>query len=123
MSAKQLIDGAVEHLRTSASVKTVYGVPIVVDGKTVIPVAKVAYGFGGGSGTGTAGKNGHGIPLEGEGAGGGVAAKPVGVVEITGQETKFVQFGQPKKLAIMALVGTGLGLVLGWLLGRKADKS
>jgi hypothetical protein len=34
-----------------------------------------------------------------------------------------VQFGQPKKLAIMALVGTGLRLVLGWLLGRKADKS
>src|SRR5574342_1259689 len=46
MSTKELIDGAVEHLRTSASVKTVYGTPITSDGKTIIPVAKVAYGFG-----------------------------------------------------------------------------
>jgi uncharacterized spore protein YtfJ len=123
MSAKDLIDGAVEHLRTSASVKTVYGEPIVTQGKTVIPVAKVAYGFGGGSGTGKPEKNGNGTTPKGEGAGGGVAAKPVGVVEITGQETKFVQFGQPKKLAITALVGAGIGLVLGWLFGRGADKS
>jgi uncharacterized spore protein YtfJ len=123
MSAKDLIDGAVEHLRTSASVKTVYGEPIVAEGKTVIPVAKVAYGFGGGSGTGKPGKNGNGTTPEGESAGGGVAAKPVGVVEITGQETKFVQFGQPKKLAVTAFIGAGIGLGLGWLLGRKAGKS
>ena len=120
MGAKELIDGAVEHLRTSASVKTVYGDPIVAEGKTVIPVAKVAYGFGGGTQT----KEGDGkTPAEGEGAGGGVAARPVGVVEITGQETKFVQFGQPKKLAITALVASAIGLGLGLLLGRKASKS
>jgi hypothetical protein len=52
MSAKDLIEGAVEHLQTSASVKTVYGAPITADGNTVIPVAKVAYGFGAGSGSG-----------------------------------------------------------------------
>jgi uncharacterized spore protein YtfJ len=49
MSAKGLIDSAMEHLRTSASVKTVYGEPVRVDGKTFIPVAKDAYGFGGGT--------------------------------------------------------------------------
>ncbi len=38
MSTKELIDSAVEHLRTSASVKTVYGEPVVVDGKTIIPM-------------------------------------------------------------------------------------
>ena len=119
MGAKELIDGAVEHLQTSASVKTVYGDPITAEGKTVIPVAKVAYGFGGGSGAKTKGGDGK-TPAESEGAGGGVAARPVGVVEITGQETKFVQFGQPKKLAITALVGAGIGLGLGWLLGRKS---
>jgi uncharacterized spore protein YtfJ len=127
MSAKELIEGAVEHLRTSASVKTVYGDPIVVDGKTVIPVAKVAYGFGAGHGSGThAKKTPDGktpVEGEGEGAGGGVAAKPVGVVEITGQETKFVQFGAPKKLMITALVGAGLGIGLGLLLGRKFSKN
>lgn len=127
MSAKELIEGAVEHLRTSASVKTVYGDPIVVDGKTVIPVAKVAYGFGAGHGSGThAKKTSEGktpVESEGEGAGGGGAAKPVGVVEITAQETKFVQFGAPKKLMITALVGAGLGVGLGLLLGRKLSKN
>ena len=127
MSAKELIEGAVEQLRNSASVKTVYGDPIVVDGKTVIPVAKVAYGFGAGHGSGTHEKktpDGKApVEGEGEGAGGGVAAKPVGVVEITSQETKFVQFGAPKKLMITALVGAGLGVGLGLLLGRKFSKN
>lgn len=127
MSAKELIEGAVDRLRASASVKSVYGDPITVDGKTVIPVAKVAYGFGAGHGSGTHQKktaNGK-TPVEGEGegAGGGVAARPVGVVEITGQETKFVQFGAPKKLMITALVGAGLGVGLGLLLGRKFNKN
>ena len=123
MSAKDLIEGAVEHLQTSASVKTVYGAPITAEGKTVIPVAKVAYGFGAGSGSGKHGKKGAGngqepVTGEGEGAGGGVAAKPVGVVEITDEGTKFVQFGSTKRLALSAAIGAGIGGLFGWILGR-----
>lgn len=122
MSTKELINSAVQHLRASASVKTVYGEPVSVDGKTVIPVAKVAYGFGGGTGAkkARAEKNGKG-PAEaemGEGAGGGMAAKPVGIVEISGAETKFVPFGQTKRLAWAAAIGSGIGFVLGLVLGR-----
>jgi uncharacterized spore protein YtfJ len=116
MTTKQLIDSAVEHLRTSASVKTVYGEPVVIDGKTIIPVARVTYGFGGGTGT----KQAPAAAEAGEGAGGGVSAKPVGVVEITGQETKFVSFGQSKKVAMAAVIGSGLGLVLGLVLGSRS---
>lgn len=129
MSAKELIEGATEHLRTSASVKTVYGSPITIEGKTVIPVAKVAYGFGAGSGSGPhAKKGGNGkAPKEGEGEGegigGGVAARPVGVVEITDEETRFVPIGGARKLAIIAVLGAGLGAVLGWFLGRKSSGS
>ena len=124
MSAKDLIEGAVEHLQTSASVKTVYGAPITAEGKTVIPVAKVAYGFGAGSGSGTHDKKraGNGtLPVmgEGEGAGGGVTARPVGVVEITDAGTKFVPFGAPKKLALIAGIGAGIGGLLGWMFGRR----
>jgi uncharacterized spore protein YtfJ len=125
MSAKELIDGAVEHLRTSANVKAVYGTPITADGKTIIPVAKVAYGFGAGSGAGIhakKSKNGK-TPAEGEGAGGGVAARPVGVVEITGSETRFVPISASRKLAAMAVIGAGLGAALGWFLGRRTGKS
>jgi uncharacterized spore protein YtfJ len=122
MSTKELIESAVEHLQTTASVKKVYGEPVVVDGKTVIPVAKVALGFGGGAGhrksesaTGTE----PGADEGGEGAGGGVRATPIGVVEITGQETKFIPFAQTRKLAMVALISSGIGVGLGWLLRRR----
>jgi uncharacterized spore protein YtfJ len=122
MSTKQLIDSAMEHLQTTASVKTVYGEPVVLDGKTVIPVARVALGFGGGTGhkkTDGAGGTESGADQAGEGAGGGVIAKPIGVVEINGQETRFIPFAQTKKLTIVALISSGIGLGLGWLLHRK----
>ncbi len=128
MRTKELIDSAVDHLRASAGVKTVYGEPVVVDGKTIIPVAKVAYGFGGGVSpkqrAPAAGQGKEPIATEagegGGGGGGGVAAKPVGVVEISEQETKFVPFGQAKRFAWALGIGSGLGLVLGLVLGRRS---
>jgi uncharacterized spore protein YtfJ len=126
MSTKELIDSAVEHLQTTASVKTVYGEPVVSDGKTIIPVARVAFGFGGGGGhkkaEPTEGKE-PAADEAGEGAGGGMTAKPVGVVEISGQDTKFIPFGQTKKLAMTALIGSGIGLALGWLFSRRSGKN
>jgi hypothetical protein len=98
MKTKELIDSAVQHLNTSTSMKTVYGEPIVIDGRTVIPIAKVEHSTT-------------------EGSGG--AAQPIGVVEISGTETKFVSFGQAKKLSIVATIGSGLGFVLGLLLRRR----
>jgi uncharacterized spore protein YtfJ len=125
MSTKELIESAVEHLQTSASVKTVYGDPVVIDGRTIIPVARVAYGFGGGTGTKKGAEGSEdaepGADQVGEGAGGGMSAKPVGVVEIGPEETKFVAFGNAKRLAITALIGSGIGLLAGFLLrGRTA---
>jgi uncharacterized spore protein YtfJ len=122
MSTKELVDAAVEHLHTRAGVKTVYGEPVVVDGKTIIPVAKVAYGFDGGSGSkkARAGEAGKEAPARtGEGVGGGVAAKPMGVVEVTDEETKFVAFGQTKKLAWAAALGSAFGVLVGLLLGGR----
>lgn len=115
MSTKQLIDSAVEHLRASASVKTVYGEPVAVDGKTIIPVARVAYGF-------KKKRETDGKPESGPSAG-GVSAKAVGVVEISGEETRFVPVAQGKKLAAIAAIGSGVGLVLGWVLGRRAKQN
>ncbi len=57
----------------------VFGAPIIHDGVTVLPVAKVSGGGGGGSGTGSA-QDGQ----EGGGSGGGMgtSAKPLGVFVI-----------------------------------------
>ena len=48
MSLQDIIEDISKRLEGSASVETVYGQPIVAEGKTVIPVARVRYGFGGG---------------------------------------------------------------------------
>jgi uncharacterized spore protein YtfJ len=115
MTTKELIDSAVEHLKASASVKTVYGEPVMVEGKTVIPVAKVAYGFGSGKGKGPEEKG------EGEGVGGGVSAKPVGVVEIDKGITSFVPIAPNRKIALAALIASGIGLGLGYFFGHRSS--
>ena len=51
MSIQELIQSISERVQTTASVKAVYGEPITAEGKTIIPVARVRYGFGGGGGT------------------------------------------------------------------------
>lgn len=91
MSATDLLHKIGETLGTTATVKSVFGEPIHVSGKTVVPVARIAYGFGGGFG---AGKGGTPADHEGEGGGGGggVRAFPAGALEITDTGTRFVPF-------------------------------
>jgi uncharacterized spore protein YtfJ len=93
------IDGFVvqiaERIGAKANVKAVFGEPIERDGITIIPVAKVRWGFGGGAGNGPVavgpGKPGEAGSVEwndgaqtssGSGGGGGVTADPVGYLEI-----------------------------------------
>ena len=95
------IDGFVERMAErvggKASVRAVFGDPIERDGITVIPVAKVRWGFGGGAGRGPIamgpGIEGQAAPEvsmsedagrsgAGTGGGGGVTADPIGYLEI-----------------------------------------
>jgi uncharacterized spore protein YtfJ len=50
MTVKEFFDTLLERIHAGANVKTVYGEPVEAQGKTIIPVAKVAYGFGAGYG-------------------------------------------------------------------------
>ena len=120
MSATRLIEGALDKVRATAGVKTVYGEPIRVDGKTIIPIAKVAYGAGAGAGAGAgpAKTEGETQSDAAEGAGVGAYAAPVGVVEISEGETKFVPINLKKKLGIAAAVGAAAGLVAGLFMRR-----
>jgi uncharacterized spore protein YtfJ len=101
-----------------ATVKTVFGEPYQLDSRTIIPIARVAYGFGfgGGRADGKAAAGDEGaatqwgetrrrapgagtdaadgtdaIPGFGVGGGGGagVSVRPVAVLEMTGGETKI----------------------------------
>jgi len=112
MSTLALLQSLKESILSQASVKAIYGEPIVAQGKTVIPVAKIMYGYGAGAGTGGVGDSS--ARGEGGGGGGGVRAVPVGVIEISDQQTRFVPITDRKKLTGAVLVGMGLGMWLGW---------
>lgn len=102
-----------EQLQKGTGIKTVYGEPTVVQGKTIIPVARVAYGFGGGSRANKRGKSGEQKEGSEGGAGGGFSASPVGVVEITKDETRFVSVGEERRLAWALIIGFFVGIFLG----------
>lgn len=112
------IRSAIEGLEDSASVERVFGDPIAAEGKTFIPVARVAYGFGSGFGSGTdttdeeVGEEAGGT---GGGGGGGLSITPVGVLEVTDDESSFVRFANWKRTGL----AIGAGVVLGILLGRR----
>jgi uncharacterized spore protein YtfJ len=96
-----------EPLTRSASVKSVYGEAIAANRKTIIPVARVAYGFGGGRGRKH--QEGNSPEGEGEGGGGGVYAVPIGVLEVTEAQTRFIPLSDKRRLAAAALIGFCLG--------------
>jgi uncharacterized spore protein YtfJ len=68
------LDRMAERFGATANAATIFGAPIERDEITVIPVAKVAYGFGGGRGQGSGG--------DGSGGGGGIRVSPVGYIEM-----------------------------------------
>jgi uncharacterized spore protein YtfJ len=112
MSTLTLLQSLKESILSQASVKAIYGEPISDHGKTVVPVAKIIYGYGAGAGTGGVGDS----SARGEGGGGGgvVRAIPIGVIEISEQQTRFVPITDRKKLTGAVLAGLGLGMWLGW---------
>jgi uncharacterized spore protein YtfJ len=70
------------------------------------------YGYGAGAGTGGVGDT----RARGEGGGGGagVRAIPVGVIDVSAQQTRFVPISDQKKLGSVLLAGIGLGLLMAW---------
>ncbi len=113
MSSSSMLQSLHENLSSRAQVKSVFGEPISAEGKTIIPVAKIAYAFGAGAGTGGVGET-H-ARGEGGAGGGGIRAIPVGVVEVSAnQPARFVPISDRKKLGVAAMAGVVLGMWLGW---------
>jgi uncharacterized spore protein YtfJ len=102
MNIQQLLQSLAERVSASASVKNVYGDPVVVGNRTLIPTAQVRYGFGGGGGS-------KGEQESGGGGGGGVSARPSGALEITPEGARFIKFDDHR--------AAGIALTLGFVLG------
>lgn len=90
--AERYLDRLAERVGAHATVRAVFGEPIDRGDLTVIPVARVRWGFGGGAGSGTDGASGTGT---GAGGGGGVTADPVGHLEIRGGLATFTPIVPP----------------------------
>ncbi len=102
MDAFERLEALLQQLRRNVGVETVYGTPIHLKNRTIVPIAKVGYGFGG------VGRGGSSH------VGGGATAKPVGALEVTPDGTQFVRFAESKR----TLTAVGIGIVLGVLLAR-----
>lgn len=114
------------HLAQEITVKKVYGEPVVTQGKTIIPVAKIVMGMGTGSGkkhssNGSAKglKEGSSDADTGSGSGGGAIATPQGVFEITETRTRYI----PANAAKFFIIGGVIGALIGGLLLRKRAKT
>jgi uncharacterized spore protein YtfJ len=103
------VQEAIHSMVSQSSARTVYGEPITAEGKTIVPIAKVRYGFGGGSGK----KAG-----EEPGEGGGAAARPIGYIEVSGEGTRFVPIIDLQSMVIAMAAGLLAGLLFGRLLER-----
>ena len=111
---------ALADLREKADVDACFGEPVAIEGHTVIPVAKVAYGFGMGIGRTTAAEEETAGEIEGQAAeeangdgssgagGGGVLAQPFAVVEVTPEGTRVQAIIDEQKVTLAA------GLLAGW---------
>ncbi len=88
-------------IQESAGARTVFGEPVHVDGRTIIPVASVRYmyGFGMGQGSDKEQKATGG----GGGGGGGVTVRPVAVLEVTSQGMGFKPVVDATRLALAGM--------------------
>ena len=130
-AGRSSIDGFVERMAervgAKASVRAVFGEPIERNGITIIPVARVRWGFGGGGGRGPIavgpGSEGDGAATEptidegmsgaGTGGGGGVTADPIGYLEIGPDGATFKPIGSPMPSpGFLLAAGVSAGFVL-----------
>ncbi len=130
MDITETIEGMKDALGDRLNTQTAYGDPIVIDGVTVIPVARVFLGFGaggGGVGVGEDGLSTNGDEADatapaGGGGGGGGLVQPLGFIEIDTTGARWVPLEPSRaELGLRAMMLVAVMLPFGGrrgLLGR-----
>ena len=121
-SNESIVNQILDRVRSSARVDLVYGESREMHGKTIIPVALVAYIFGGGSGSGLGpGHNGGTETAMGGGGGGGgtVRVQPVGVLEVTDYETRLVPIFDWTRIVTAPITAVGIWMALRTVFRRR----
>jgi uncharacterized spore protein YtfJ len=102
---QRLLD-TLADLREKANVNACFGEPVTVEGRTIIPVARVGYGLGMAVGQGPTaeGEEESTEKMGGGGGGGGMAATPLGVIEVTSKGTRIEPVIDKQKVAIASML-------------------
>ena len=121
MSVTTPFEPIAEVFERNLSVRHVYAEPVHHGDTTVIPVAKVAYGFGAGAGRRPAPRPGGlasstaeaaGAEALGGGGGGGARLTPIGALEVGPHGTRFIRYNELPRLAGAFALGLGVGVLL-----------
>lgn len=127
-SAPAPVQPIAELFERNINIRHVYHEPVRHGDLTVIPVAKVAFGFGAGVGrrgwfgrrsqqlvNGEPNATEDRVEPDGVGGGGGARMSPVGALELGPRGTRFVHYNDlPQMLGFLAIgIGIGAGLMMG----------
>lgn len=106
----------VSNVADEVGASVCFGAPVERDGHTLIPVARVQFGFGMGFGRGTGAKRGpsengatsdEGGEGEGGGGGGGGSSTPVAVIDITADNVEIEPITDTTRIALSGIFLAG----------------
>lgn len=87
MKVDEILKNVTEEIANMISTKTVIGDAITIQGKTIIPVTSVSFGFGSGGGEGRKKDGEEGV---GGGGGGGAIIKPVAFLVVSEEDVRLL---------------------------------
>ncbi len=100
-----LTERLAEKMGAIIQATTVFAPPVERDGRTVIPVARAAWGFGAGGS--------HSLRQgQGSGGGGGAQVSPIGYIEISSDGARFRHIYDARTILALSLGGGVLALLL-----------
>ncbi len=107
----KLID-RIGEVQGKATVRTVFGDPVEVHGRTIIPVAKVSFGFGMGMGRDKRkdDEKHDDDHHRAAGGGGGAVMRPLAVIEISDGQTKVAPIADVTRIAVAAIALAAWGI-------------
>jgi uncharacterized spore protein YtfJ len=117
--AEQLLERLAELVGARAGVQSVFGEPTTRESLTIIPVARVRWGFGGGGGRADTPPSG---PASGSGGGGGVAADPIGYLELGPEGAAFRPIRDPYPSPMFLIAAAVAASIVLRALGRVAGR-
>ncbi len=106
MTIEQLLK-QIEAAPTSAHVHSVFGEPVRIGDRTIVPVARVRGAFGMGFGEGREEEGAEKEGGQGGGGGGWFSARPVAVVEMTAERVRVLPIVDLTRIVLLSILAGG----------------